>query len=153
GNVQVTFRYKDTWLRRGRGKLGGASFALIWFSVFLMPALMVLSSVSLVLLHVLDEDLAFDAFRDLWALNLVTYVFVTLSAFAYDGPAARRSWLEAICFPGLISLAIIVVALDGSRPADGWLLFAYVWLSVSMLAAYLLRRLEPHARRLAALLL
>ena len=90
------------------GRLGGVSFALIWFSVFLMPALMVLSSASLVTLFVLDRELSIDVFRSLWALNLVTYLFVTLSAFAQDGPAARRSWLEAITFPGLISLAIIV---------------------------------------------
>ena len=50
GNVQVTLRYRHTWFHRGKGKLGGVSFALIWFSVFLMPALMVLSSASLVTL-------------------------------------------------------------------------------------------------------
>jgi cellulose synthase/poly-beta-1,6-N-acetylglucosamine synthase-like glycosyltransferase len=149
GNVQVTLRYRDTWLRRGRGRLGGLSFALIWFSVFLMPALLVLSSASLVTLYVLDRQLAFDAFRWFWALNLVTYVFVTLSAFAYDGPAARRSWWEAITFPGLISLAIIVVAASGSlaeKLPDAWLLFAYVWLSAAMLAAYLVKRLESVRR-------
>lgn len=146
GNVQVTMRFRDTWLRRGRGRLGGLSFALIWFSVFLMPALLVLSSLSLVTLYVLDRELAFDAFRWLWALNLVTYVFVTLSAFAYDGPAARRSWREGITFPGLVSLAIIVVAASGSlaeKLPGGWLLFAYIWLSAAMLAAYLVKRLEP----------
>ncbi len=50
GNVQVTLRYRRCWLRRSAGRLGGLSFALIWFSVFLMPALMVLSSASLVAL-------------------------------------------------------------------------------------------------------
>jgi cellulose synthase/poly-beta-1,6-N-acetylglucosamine synthase-like glycosyltransferase len=145
GNVQVTLRYARYWLRRRRSPLGGVSFALLWFAVFLMPALMVLSSAALVTLYLLDRDLAFDAFRALWALNLASYLFVTLSAFAYDGPAARRSWREAIAFPGLISLAIIVCAVI--RPvADalpgGALLFAYVWLSASMLAAYLVRRLE-----------
>src|SRR3954451_1274597 len=146
GNVQVTLRYRRCWLRHSKGRLGGLSFALIWFSVFLMPALMVLSSASLVALYALDRGLAFDVFRSLWALNLVTYVFVTLSAFAHDGPAARRSWWEAITFPGLISLAIIVSAASGSLAEnlpDGWLLFAYVWLSASMLAAYLVKRLEP----------
>jgi len=145
GNVQVTLRYRSTWFHRGKGKLGGISFALIWFSVFLMPALMVLSSASLVALFVLDRDVSLDAFRSLWALNLVTYAFVTLSAFAQDTTAARRSWLEAVTFPGLISLAIIVVTtvsplLDGLP--DWLLLFAYVWLSASMLAAYLVRKLE-----------
>ena len=134
------------------------SFALIWFSVFLMPALMVLSSASLVTLFVLDRELSINAFRSLWALNLVTYAFVTLSAFAQDGQAARRSWLEALTFPGLISLGIIVCTtadpLLDALP-DWLLLFAYVWLSASMLAAYLVRRLEtvPYAGRLARPLL
>ena len=145
GNVQVTLRYRHTWFHRGKGKLGGISFALIWFSVFLMPALMVLSSASLVTLFLLDRDVSLDAFRSLWALNLITYAFVTLSAFAQDTTAARRSWLEAVTFPGLISLAIIVATtvsplLDGLP--DWLLLFAYVWLSASMLAAYLVRKLE-----------
>jgi cellulose synthase/poly-beta-1,6-N-acetylglucosamine synthase-like glycosyltransferase len=159
GNVQVTLRYRRTWFHRGTaGKLGGFSFALIWFSVFLMPALMVLSSASLVALYLLDRSLSVDVFRSLWALNLVTYAFVTLSAFAQDGQAARRSWREAVAFPGLISLAIIVVttadSLLGQLP-DWLLLFAYVWLSASMLAAYLVRKLEPvpYAGRLAPLLL
>ena len=155
GNVQVTLRYGQTWLHRSAGKLGGVSFALIWFSVFLMPALMVLSSASLVLLFVLDRQLSIDVFRSLWALNLVTYLFITLSSFAQDGPAARRSWFEAIMFPGLISLAIIVstvLAVADSLP-DWLLLFAYVWLSASMLAAYLVRRLEPAAPWLARPLL
>ena len=98
GNVQVTLRYRRCWLRRQR-RAGSAasSFALIWFSVFLMPALMVLSSASLVALFLLDRELVVDAFRSLWALNLVTYLFVTLSSFALDGAggapqlAARRS--------------------------------------------------------------
>jgi hypothetical protein len=94
---------------------------------------------------VLDRDVSLDAFRSLWALNLITYAFVTLSAFAQDTTAARRSWLEAVTFPGLISLAIIVATtvsplLDGLP--DWLLLFAYVWLSASMLAAYLVRKLE-----------
>jgi cellulose synthase/poly-beta-1,6-N-acetylglucosamine synthase-like glycosyltransferase len=158
GNVQVTLRYKRYWLRRKTGKLGGISFALIWFSVFLMPALMLLSSASLVTLFLLDRDLSVDVFRSLWALNLVTYLFVTLSAFAQDGPAARRSWWEAVTFPGLISLAIIattVIAPVVDDVPDWLLLFAYVWLSASMLAAYLVRRLEsvPYAGRLARPLL
>ena len=154
GNVQVTLRYRRTWFHRSAGRLGGVSFALIWFSVFLMPALLVLCSASLVALFVLNRELSIDAFRALWALNLVTYSFVTLSAFAHDGPAARRSWLEAVTFPGLISLAIIVWTLVAPRLDDApdWvLLFTYIWLSASMLAAYLVRRLEsvPYAGRLA----
>ena len=96
-------------------------------------------------LYALDRGLAFDVFRSLWALNLVTYLFVTLSSFAHDGPAARASWWEALTFPGLVSLAIIVcsVVTPLADALPDWVrLFAYVWLSASMLAAYLLRRLE-----------
>jgi hypothetical protein len=53
--------------------------------------------------------------------------------------------LEAVTFPGLISLAIIVLTTVSpllERVPDGVLLFAYVWLSASMLAAYLVRRIE-----------
>ena len=153
GNVQVTLRYRHVWLRRTKGRLGGLSFALIWFSVFLMPALMILSSASLITLYLLDRDLSIDVFRSLWALNLVTYLFVTLSAFAHDGAAARRSWFEAITFPGLVSLAIIVCALAIDDLPDWFLLVAYTWLSTSMLAAYLVRRLERLSRRLARPLL
>ncbi len=146
GNVQVTMHYRRNWLRGRRiGRLGGASFALIWFSVLLMPLLMTAASAALVILYVLDREASIDAFRGLWALNLVTYLFITLSSFALDPEAARRSWREAIMFPGAISLAIIVVAavpgLADDLP-DALLLFTYVWLSASMLAAYLVRRLE-----------
>jgi cellulose synthase/poly-beta-1,6-N-acetylglucosamine synthase-like glycosyltransferase len=153
GNVQVTLRYRHVWLRRRKGRLGGVSFALIWFSVFLMPVLMLLSSAGLLTLYAIDREHAMDVFRALWALNLVTYLFVTLSSFAQDGPAARASWREALLFPGLISLAIIACAvaepLADSLP-DWLLLFSYVWLSASMLAAYLVRRLES-VRRLRPL--
>ncbi|MDA0169458.1 glycosyltransferase family 2 protein [Solirubrobacter taibaiensis] len=149
GNVQVTLRYRRYWLRRKAGKLGGLSFALIWFAIFLMPALMVISSASLVALFALDRELSIDVFRSLWALNLLAYLFVTLAAFAYDGPAARRSWLEAITFPGLVSLAIIVwttIAPVLDNAPDWLLLFTYVWLSASMLAAYLVRCIETLPR-------
>ncbi len=146
GNVQVTLRYRRNWLRRGRaGRLGGVSFALIWFSVFLMPALMILASVSLVVLFALDRSGSVDAFRALWVLNLATYLFVTLSSFALDPATARTSWLQGITFPGLVSLAIIAVAAYPpllEDPPDAVLLFAYVWLSASMAAAYLVKRIE-----------
>jgi cellulose synthase/poly-beta-1,6-N-acetylglucosamine synthase-like glycosyltransferase len=156
GNVQVTSRFRDVWLRRSRGRLGSPGIALIWFATFLMPALMVLSSASLVALFLIDRDFSVDAFRALWAVNLVTYLFITLSAFALDPQTARSSWFEAFTFPGLISLAIIVYAvypdLVDDLP-DGVLLFTYVWLSASMLAAWLVKRLETVAGGLARPLL
>jgi cellulose synthase/poly-beta-1,6-N-acetylglucosamine synthase-like glycosyltransferase len=163
GNVQITLRFRRIWLRRGRfGSLGGVSFALIWFSVFLMPALMVLASASLVTLFFWDREFSVDVFRGLWAINVFTYLYVTLTSFSLDPAAARSSWREGLTFPGLISLAIIVYALwpplvdtyladvlrdTGIDPdggiRDAFLLFTYVWLSTSMLAAWLVKRLEP----------
>lgn len=162
GNVQVTRRFRDIWLRRGRaGRLGGVSFALIWFSVFLMPVFMVASSAALIGLWLLDEGQSLEVFRALWFLNVVTYLFVTLSSFSMDPGEARRSWREGIMFPGAVSLAIILYALWpglyedhaasglrelGIEPRDGLdtgiLLFAYVWLSASMLAAWILKLLD-----------
>ena len=96
GNVQVTLRYRRVWLRRGAGRLGGVE----------LRADLVLG------LPDAGADgarrrsrwsrcccstatLSIEAFRSLWALNLVTYLFVTLSSFSLDGPAARASWREA----------------------------------------------------------
>jgi cellulose synthase/poly-beta-1,6-N-acetylglucosamine synthase-like glycosyltransferase len=161
GNVQVTRRFRHIWLRSSAGRLGSVSFALIWFSILLMPVFMVASSCALVGLFVLDREFSMGLFRALWALNLATYLFVTLSAFSLDPQTARSSWRQGLTFPGLISLAIIVYAFDprlvdehggdlarqaGVDPetgvATGLLLFAYVWLSASMLAAYAVKRVE-----------
>jgi cellulose synthase/poly-beta-1,6-N-acetylglucosamine synthase-like glycosyltransferase len=162
GNVQITGRFRQIWLRRGRaGRLGGVSFALIWFSVFLMPALMTLASASLVALFFWDREFSVEVFRSLWAINVFTYLYVTLTSFSLDPAAARSSWREGFAFPGLISLAIIVYALwpplvddylagalreIGIAPngalRDAALLFTYVWLSTSMLAAWLVKQVE-----------
>jgi cellulose synthase/poly-beta-1,6-N-acetylglucosamine synthase-like glycosyltransferase len=147
GNVQVTLRYRRIWLRRWKvGRLGGASFALIWFSVFLMPAFMVSSSVALIALYLIDRDFSIGVFQALWFINLATYLFITLMSFSLDPPVARSTWREGICFPGLISLAIIAYAvypdLAGRFAGDTFLLFSYVWLTVSMIAAWTVKRLE-----------
>ncbi len=167
GNVQVTRRFRHIWLRRGRaGSLGGVGFALIWFSVFLMPVFMLTSSTALIGLWLLDEESALDVFRALWFLNVVTYLFVTLSSFSIDTETARRTWREGLLFPGVVSLAIIVYAAypplydetiagwlrdAGVDPDDGLatgiLLFTYVWLSASMLAAWLVKLLDERFGR------
>ena len=147
GNVQVTLRFRQMWLRRWKvGRLGGVSFALIWFSVFLMPAFMVSSSLALLGLYAIDRDFSIGVFQALWFINLATYLFITLMSFSLDPQVGRATWREGICFPGLISLAIIAYAvypdLAGRFAGDAFLLFSYVWLSVSMLAAWAVKRLE-----------
>jgi hypothetical protein len=153
GNVQVTRKFANVWFRRpSAGQLGGISFALIWFSVTLMPLFMVASSSGLIALYLIDRSLSAKVFGALWAINLVAYVFITLSSFSMDPATAKRTWREGITFPGLISLAIILYA--AAAPFLHWhlddtgtgtvvfVLFVYTWLSVSMLAAWLLKRLE-----------
>jgi cellulose synthase/poly-beta-1,6-N-acetylglucosamine synthase-like glycosyltransferase len=152
GNVQVTSRYRSIWFRSWKsGRLGSISFGLIWFTVTLMPIFMIAASTGLVALYFLKSSLAFAVFRTLWGLNLFTYLFITLSSFSIDPVTARNSWREGVAFPGLISLGIILFAayppLFTSLEPHGTLLvvlilFAYVWLSASMLAAYLVKRLE-----------
>jgi cellulose synthase/poly-beta-1,6-N-acetylglucosamine synthase-like glycosyltransferase len=156
GNVQVTLRFRRIWLRRWKvGRLGSPSFALIWFSVFLMPAFMVTSSIALIALYLIDRDFSIGIFQALWFINLSTYLFITLMSFSLDPPVARSVWREGIFFPGLISLAIMAYAvypsLAGKYAGDGVLLFSYAWLTLSMVAAYLVKRLEqlPGIGRLA----
>lgn len=166
GNVQVTRMFRHIWLRRGSaGSLGGLGFALIWFSVFLMPVFMLTSSAALIGLWFLDEGQALEVFRTLWFLNVVTYLFVTLSSFSIDPETAKRTWREGLMFPGLVALLIIVYALypplfethvanwlrdagvDADAVATAVLLFTYVWLSASMLAAWLLKLLDARFGR------
>ncbi len=166
GNVQVTRRFRNIWLRGRRvGRLGSVSFALIWFSTLLMPVFMITASGSLIALFFIDRDFSLELFRTLWAINLAAYLFVTLSTFSFDPQAARASWLQGLAFPGLISLAIILYAFDppfandhggdlvrhlGVDPTSGLgtalLLFAYVWLAASMLAAFAMKLVAGRPR-------
>ena len=111
GNVQVTLRFRDVWFQRWRvGRLGGVSFAAIWFTVTLMPIFMVGASTGLIALFLLDREFSNEVFRVLWAVNVFTYLFITISSFSVDPATARGAWREGICFPGLISLSIIIWA-------------------------------------------
>ena len=114
GNVQVTLRYRRRVAApRDGGRLGGISFALIWFSLLLMPVFMISSSIGADRrCSLLDRDLSIDAFRLAVGVNLVDLpVHHAVELLASTGRRRARSWREAILFPGLISLAIIVYAL------------------------------------------
>lgn len=162
GNVQVTSAFRGIWFNRARGgPLGGIGFAFIWFSIFLMPLLMVLSTAGLLGLFFIDEDTSVHVFRTLWFLTLLTYLFITLSSFSMDPETAKRCWVQGVCFPGLVSLAIIAYAsfpslLDdllvpalhdlgisttGALPTVA-LIFVYVWPTACMGFAWLNCRLE-----------
>jgi cellulose synthase/poly-beta-1,6-N-acetylglucosamine synthase-like glycosyltransferase len=157
GNVQITRAFSHVWLRRRTGPLGGIGFAAIWFSTTLMPVFMTLSSIGLLGLFAADRSLSEHAFRLLVGVNLVTYLFITVSAISIDPLTARRTWREAILFPGAVSLLFIIYAayppaFNDLSPTAAVLtavaLFAYAWQAGCMLAAAGLRWLEtvPFAR-------
>jgi cellulose synthase/poly-beta-1,6-N-acetylglucosamine synthase-like glycosyltransferase len=162
GNIQVTRRFWSVWFRPApTHRLGGVSFAAFWFTLLVQPFLMICGSASLVTLYFLDRSLAWHAFHGLWGLNLVAYVFITSFALLIDPQTARHVWRQAILFPGLISLVIMLAAVlpgpmrylavhglsavhaSGLRRYGTQLeLFSYVWLAASMGFAYLAKVTE-----------
>ena len=152
GNVQITRAFRHVWLRRGATASSAESrFAAIWFSTTMMPVFMTLSSIGLLGLFVVDRHLSEHAFRWLLGVNVVTYLFITLSAISIDPVTGRRTWREAILFPGAISLLFIIYAayppvFDDLHPSTALVtalaLFAYAWQAGCMLMAAALKRLE-----------
>jgi cellulose synthase/poly-beta-1,6-N-acetylglucosamine synthase-like glycosyltransferase len=152
GNVQITRAFRHVWFRRRYGRLGGIGFAAIWFTTTMMPVFMVLSSIGLVGLFFADRSLSGHAFRLLLGVNVVTYLFITISAISIDPDTGRRTWREAILFPGVISVLFLIYAVDpplfkgvhlGAGLITAIVLFAYVWQAGCMLAAGALKALEP----------
>jgi cellulose synthase/poly-beta-1,6-N-acetylglucosamine synthase-like glycosyltransferase len=151
GNVQVTRRYWRLWFRPSRRHgLGGVSFGLFWFCLFLQPVFMIVSSAALLALYFGGLGRVWLAFHLLWIINAATYGFITVFALLIDPATGRRCWRQAIMFPGLINLAIIVYSCF-PRPfapavhgAPSWLIVGvYAWLTLSMGAAWLAKALEP----------
>ena len=147
GNVQVTRQYGWLWFRRQPdNQLGGISFGIFWFCLFLQPLFMITSSVSLVVLYFASFPRAWVAFHVLWIINAATYIFITGFSVLLDPQTGRHAWREAILFPGLVNLAIIASTCFPhlTRQHTGWLiLLVYVWLTASMAAAYLAKAAEP----------
>jgi cellulose synthase/poly-beta-1,6-N-acetylglucosamine synthase-like glycosyltransferase len=166
GNTQVTGIYKSVWLRRLRaGPLGGPSFFAIWGAVVFMPVFMVLSTIGLVTLFFTDRELSIRAFEVLWPLTGATFLLVTLCSIAIDPKTGKRCWVEGLFFPGLINLSLIffglfgpiittvfadqlaALGLTGGQPLVTYmLLFADFWLTLSILCAYGLKRLDDWGR-------
>ena len=159
GNVSVTARYKKIWFRPSKvHNLGSFSFGLVWFSLWLLPIAMVLSSIGLVGLHLLRSELAATVFTVLWISAAVTFAFTLAVAAQLDVPLTSRAWRELLTFPGIISMVVILSAFFPGV-VEVWLpslfgleftaegefilrLCLYVWISFSMLGAWLARRLE-----------
>jgi cellulose synthase/poly-beta-1,6-N-acetylglucosamine synthase-like glycosyltransferase len=163
GNVQVTRRFHRVWFRPGRyNGLGGLSFGLIWFGLFLQPLLMLASSAGLLWLYAANPGLSATAFRLLWISTALMFVAVTSLTVLIDPDTGRHCWREAVAFPGLVSLALMVYALFPhqvraavdrlvglagveltERDIRLVVLFVYVWPAASMLLATLSKRADP----------
>jgi cellulose synthase/poly-beta-1,6-N-acetylglucosamine synthase-like glycosyltransferase len=172
GNVQVTIRYRRLWFRRHAGHgLGGVTFGVVWFCLFLQPIFMITSSLALLTLYFTGAPEAWPAFRVLWVTNAATYIFITGFTLLIDPGMARRTWRQALLFPGMVNLSIIVyscfprllraatrglfaVAHLPSLHVSWVMVFIYAWLGGSMAVAYLAKAAGPGraGRRLSALL-
>lgn len=166
GNVQISSRFRRMWFRPTRQhRLGSFLFGFMWFAIYLLPFFMTAASVGLIGLFLLDELLATQMFQVLWWAAITAYVFITATTLMLDRQTARRSWLEALMFPGLGFLVImaavfvpglwderIPAALDvelGPVAVTAWTLLLYAWPVLSMVFAWFLKQLEraPGGRR------
>jgi cellulose synthase/poly-beta-1,6-N-acetylglucosamine synthase-like glycosyltransferase len=163
GNVQVTWQYRRLWFRpRREHRLGSISFGIFWFCLFLQPVFMITSSAALVTLYFANFPQAWLAFHLLWIINAATYIFILTFSVLIDPQTGRHAWREAIMFPGLVNMAIIVYSCfprlfrDGLRhvpvtahlisaqgSAGPLILLIYVWLTASMIVAWLAKVVEP----------
>jgi len=159
GNVTVTGRYRKIWFRPSRvHNLGSFAFGLVWFSLWLLPIAMVLSSVGLLGLLFLHSALAAQLFNILWISAAVTYAFTLALAAQLDVPITRNAWREVLAFPGVVSIVVIISAffpgiVERWLPAlfglilteDGQFILRvclYCWISVSMIGAWVARKVE-----------
>ena len=159
GNVTVTARYRKVWFRPSRThRLGSISFGLIWFSLYLLPIAMILSSIGLIGLLLIHSNLATVVFRALWILAACTYIFMLGLGAQLDRRISRQAWREVLTFPGVISMFIMLTAffpglVERQIPAlfdvkftqTGLFAlteFIYTWIPFSMLGALLARRVE-----------
>jgi len=159
GNVQVTKHYRKLWFRRSPvHNLGSISFGVVWFSVLLLPAMMTLAAIGLLLLLIFRSELADIVFRVMWIWAACVYLYSVIYAVQLDWRTGLRSWREAILFPGVGSLLLMLVALFPGlleelllRPFDleltqlgrvGWVIVIYIWGPLAMLGAWAARVLE-----------
>lgn len=169
GNVQLTTHYRKLWFRPSRThRLGSFSFGLAWFSTLLLPACMLLAAVALTVLLIFHNDIAESVFRFMWIITACTYIFSMLFAVQLDPKMGRNSWREALLFPGLGAIVMMLIALfpvfsdlvltnlfGPITGSDRFILTAvlYAWGPISMLGAWAARGVErlPGGRFFAGL--
>lgn len=157
GNIQVTRRFASVFFHRSdQHSLGNVWFGVQWFATLLLPVFAMVSSVALLGLWFLDGSTALSAFQWTFAFTAAGFIFSTFYSLALDPRMARVSWFQAITFPGLVSLAILVWAIApgptqnlvdvavprSSVDLSSLLLAAYLWQSLCMVMAWAVYRAE-----------
>lgn len=159
GNVSVTARYAKVWFRPSRRhNLGGISFGIVWFSLWLLPLIMIISSIGLAGLLFLQNELATGIFRALWISASLAYLFVLILGSLTDARTTKRELGHVLLFPGIINMIVMITALFPpvtlvwlpglfGVTLDSTALFAltlaiYIWIPFSMVFAWLARKSE-----------
>jgi len=160
GNLQLTSAFRNLWFRPDiHPGLGSAAFGVLWFSIMLTPVCMIMTTIGLTGLQLLNPAWAWACFGVVQRAGVIVFLFETLFSFLIDPATARRAWFEGFTFPGLISLAFMIVFfvprhvfpfLDAFMAVDphGWTSFdvlrqcMYAWITLCMLAAWGVCRLE-----------
>jgi cellulose synthase/poly-beta-1,6-N-acetylglucosamine synthase-like glycosyltransferase len=159
GNVTVTARYRKIWFRPTRAHhLGDWTFGIAWFSLWLLPLIMIASSIGLAALLFLQPAIATTAFRFLWISASLAYIFILILGALTDARTSRRAWVSVLLFPGIVNMIVMLVALFpplllvwlpgafGITLSDTTLivltLCIYIWIPFSMVVAWLARKAE-----------
>lgn len=166
GNIQVARRFRGVFFRPSRvHRLGRPWIGLNWWSTLLLPAFMILSSSALVTLWSYHATAARLLFQALWIANALAFVFTTCFALQIAPDVGRRTWRQAVAFPGLVGLVLIAwalapapvvwltrrlcraVGLDWDATTRSYLLLAaYLWVALCMVFAWLVYRLDRSRR-------
>ena len=162
GNVQVARKFPGIFLVPTRAhRLWNPLFSMMWWSTLLLPVFMVASSAALVTLWFADNQRALNDFTLLWITNALGFIFTTIYGLLIEPRVASRTWLQAITFPGLVSLTVMAWVLV-PRPMHalvhdaavgsgaGWsqetrhylALAAYLWVGLCMVAAWAVYRIS-----------
>ena len=123
GNVQISLVFAHIWFRStpNTSYIKKIFYDLIWFSLLFMPFLATASTVCLIFLYFEDQPEAWFLMHYSAYFCVVCWVYVLSASLAADPQTARRSWVYAPMFPGVISLLIIFSC--AFRPEVGWLVY------------------------------
>ncbi|HWF22179.1 MAG TPA: glycosyltransferase [Acidimicrobiales bacterium] len=160
GNLQIVLKYRSVWFRP-HTPLGRPTFGIVWFAVTLQPILMVLNAIALSILYFIHYGEAGALLRVFWISNALSWVAITVFGLLADRTTARHAWLQAVVFPGLVSVGIIMYTIlpgvsislinDLLRPFHWSLtpmaqhqevLFASIWSAACMVVAVIARGVE-----------